>query len=116
MTKERFLLWNARILGIAVSLFLGLFALDAFEPGTPLGRALISVAIHLVPALGVLAIVALCWDRPWMGGVAFVVLAAVYAVTVRFRPDWVLVISGPLLIVGVLFLWSWRHQRQLTAS
>jgi hypothetical protein len=27
----------------------------------------------------------------------------------------ILVVSGPLLLVGVLFLWSWRHHTQAHA-
>jgi hypothetical protein len=114
--KHLLLLWSARTLGVAVSLFLSLFALDAFEPGKPLARALPDAAIHLVPASLVLAVVGLSWRRPWFGGVAFVVLAAAYALTVRFRVDWILVISGPLLAVGVLFLWSWHSRLQPNAS
>jgi heme O synthase-like polyprenyltransferase len=89
--------------------------LDAFEPGKPPARALVDFAIHLVPAGVVLAIVALSWRRAWIGGVAFVLLAAAYAVSVR-RFDWILVIAGPLLTVGVLFLWSWRNPPRLNAS
>lgn len=103
-------------LGIAVSLFLALFALDAFTPGKPPGRALTNLTIHLVPAGTVLGIVALSWRRAWIGGAAFILLAGAYALTVRFRPDWVLAISGPLLMVGVLFLWSWRSDQRRNAT
>jgi hypothetical protein len=116
MFQKHFVLWSPRLLGVAISVFLGLFALDAFEPGKPPARAFTDVALHLVPALGVLAIVVLSWDRPWLGGAAFVLLAIAYAGAARFRPDWVLVISGPLLLVGLLFLWSWRYQRPLNAG
>ena len=111
MTRPTVLMWSSRILGIALSLFLGLFALDAFEPGKPLGRALADFAIHLVPAALVLTIVAASWRREWIGGVAFVLLAVAYAVAVRFRLEWTLAISGPLLTVGILSLWSWHHHR-----
>ena len=114
--KDLLLLWSPRILGIAVSLFLSLFALDAFERGKQLAVVLTDFAIHLVPAAVVLAIVALSWRRPWIGGVAFVLLGAAYGPTVNFRLDWTLPISGPLLTAGVLFLWSWRRQRLLHAS
>jgi hypothetical protein len=105
-TKHTLLQWSPRILGVGVALFLGLFALDAFEPGRPLARALIDFAMHLLPVAVVLAIVALAWRRPWLGGVSFVLLAVAYALTARFRVDWIVAISGPLLIVGVLYLWS----------
>jgi hypothetical protein len=114
--KDLLLLWSPRILGIAVSLFLSLFALDAFERGKPLAVVLTDFAIHLVPAAIVLAIVALSWRRPWIGGVAFVLLGAAYGPTVSFRLDWTLPISGPLLAAGALFLWSWRRQQPLKSS
>jgi hypothetical protein len=100
-------LWTARILAIGIGLFLALFALDAWEAGKPVSRRVTDVVIHLLPSLAVLAVVALSWRRQWIAGVAFVGLAAAYAGTVRFRLDWVLVISGPLLTAGLLFLWSW---------
>jgi CHASE2 domain-containing sensor protein len=117
MTRKDFLiLWSPRILGIAVSLFLSLFALDAFGQGKPVAVVLTDFAIHLIPAAVVLAIVALSWRRPWIGGLAFVVLGAAYGPTVNFRLDWTLPISGPLLTAGVLFLWSWRRHQSLSAS
>src|SRR5690606_10288344 len=107
----RILTWTARVLGVAVAVFIGIFALDAFEPGKPIGRALVDFVIHLTPSLALLLIVALSWRRAWIGGAAFMALAIVYAVSVSGRPDWVLAISGPLAAAGVLFLWSWASAR-----
>ena len=64
MSLTHFLLWSARILGIAVSLFLGLFALDAFTAGSSFDRALVDFAVHLLPAAIVMAIVIMAWERP----------------------------------------------------
>ena len=100
--------WSPRILGILVSLFIAAFALDAFAEGTPLASALLDFFIHLIPAFVLLALVMV--SRRWepIAGVAFILLAVVYAMTMaRGRLDWMLVISGPLAVVGVLFLWSW---------
>lgn len=110
------LLWTARILGIALSLFLSLFALDAFKSGQPLVRSLADYAVHLLPAAIVFAIVVASWHKPWIGGVAFVSLAAAYAISVSFRLDWTLVIAGPLLLIGVLFLWIWRMGHHAAAA
>jgi CHASE2 domain-containing sensor protein len=114
--KDLLLLWSPRILGIAVGLFLSLFAFDAFERGKPVASVLTDFAIHLVPAAVILAIVALSWRRPWIGGVTFVLLGAAYGPAVNFRLDWTLPISGPLLTAGVLFLWSWRRHEPTNAS
>lgn len=102
-------LWIARGLAVCLSLFLALFALDELEPGKPLGRTVIDVLIHLWPTMLVLIVVALSWRRQWIGAIAFVALAAGYAAMARFRVDWVLVISGPLLTIGLLHLWSWQQ-------
>jgi hypothetical protein len=53
-------------------------------------------------------VVAVAWRRPWIGAAAFLLLAAAYALTVPGRLDWILVISGPLFLVGMLYLWSAR--------
>jgi hypothetical protein len=109
---DRLLLWSPRILGIFVSLFLGLFALDAFDGRKPFLAALPDFFIHLIPAVVVLALVAASSRREWIGGLAFMGLAVLYAMTAAGHLDWVLVISGPLMVVGVLFAWNWFHHRE----
>jgi hypothetical protein len=114
-TSDWLLLWSPRVLGILVSLFIGMFALDAFSQGKALLAALPDAIVHLIPALVLLAVVLASFQRQWIGAVAFIGLAVVYAVSVKGRLDWVLTISGPLLAVGLLFLWSWFHRGRLTA-
>jgi hypothetical protein len=106
-------LWAPRILGLGVCVFLGLFALDAFSENAS-GKAVFAFAIHLIPALVLLVLVAVSWRREWLAGISFVALAAAYAATVgRSHPDWVPVISGPLFVVGALYLWTWRRNRDV---
>ena len=100
--------WSARVLGIVVALFLATFALDAFGEGRGTLRSALALLLHLVPTLLLLAVVAVAWRRAWVGAVVFLGLAVVYAAMVPRRPDWVLVIGGPLALVGVLFALSWR--------
>jgi hypothetical protein len=108
-TGATLLLWTPRIAGVAMSLFLALFALDAFD-GKPFFTALPEFLIHLIPACMVLAVVALAWRFPLVGAAAFMGLALTYALMVRGRPDWTAVIGGPLLVVAILFLLSWRYR------
>jgi hypothetical protein len=100
------MIWIARTLAIGFSLFLAIFALDAWDPQRRVVERLADVAIHLIPSALVIAIVIAAWRRPWIGGVAFLALAIGYAVTVNFRPDWILAISGPLVTVSLLYLWT----------
>jgi hypothetical protein len=99
--------WAPRILGIAASLFLALFALDTFGGDRPFVPALGDFLIHLLPAALVLTVVAIAWRRAWIGAIAFVALAIGYGFMAQTRPDWVLAISGPLFLVGLLFFASW---------
>ncbi len=115
MTSEfhRLLPWIPRTLGIVVGLFVGLFALDAFGKGLSLPDTVLEFLIHLLPALIVLTLVALAWRRAWIGAAGFGSLALVYSLTwARGHFDWMLVIAAPLLLVGMLFLWSWIVQKR----
>jgi hypothetical protein len=111
-TSHRLLLWGPRIAGLLVAGFLALFALDAFNEGSFVA-ALPAFAIHLIPSLLVLTVVAVAWKFEWIGAIAFIGLAVLYAIMVRGRLDWIVAISGPLALVGVLFLVSWRHHADL---
>jgi len=113
---EKLLLWSPRILGVGVSLFVGLFALDAFSEGKSFIQALPDFIIHLLPAMLLLAVVAVSWRLPWLGGMLFIACAVAYAAVAYRRLDWIAVISGPLTLVGVLFLASWIHGRRLGAA
>jgi hypothetical protein len=109
MTLKQFLVvWAPRVLGLALAAFAALFAFDGFQQGKPFAAALAEFVMQLAVPGVLVAIVVLSWRRPRLGGVGFVLLAALYAGSSWSRPDWVLAISGPLLTVGVLFLWSWR--------
>ena len=116
MTKSgsAMLLWAPRLLGIAMALFLSLFALDAFD-GRPFLTALPGFLIHLIPAFLVFVAVALAWRFPLIGAVAFTGLALTYAITARWRLGWIAVIGGPLVVVAVLFVLSWHYRNAYTA-
>ena len=110
--KGLIVLWAPRVAGIVISLFLSLFALDAFGQAKGVIASLPGFALHLIPAFLVLAIVVLAWRRPLWGAVAFLALATLYAAATLRRPDWILAIGGPLAIAGLLYLASWFATRK----
>jgi hypothetical protein len=115
MTFNRVVVVASRVLGLAFASFLAVFALDAFDEGLPLPAAIGSAAVHLIPAAIVLAMVVLAWRWPLIGAMGFLAGAALYAwIAPRGHLDWIAVIAGPMMIVGVLFLWSWRTDRPAT--
>ena|SRR5688572_31968666 len=114
--SSQLLQWSPRILGILVSLFLGVFSLDAFGPGKTLAQAGADFAIHLTPALILLAVVALAWRWPWVGALVFTGVAVGYAYAARTHVSWIPVIAGPLLLVGILFFYSWIRRKEFGAA
>jgi hypothetical protein len=118
MTKRsgRLLLWSPRILGVLVCLFLSLFALDSFGPDKSLSQALRDFAIHIAPMLILAVVIGVSWRWEWVGGIVFVGLAVAYSYVARHHLPWIPTIAGPLLVVGVLFLWSWVHHTELRAN
>ena len=106
---RKLLLWSPRILGILIALFLGVFALDAIGDGLP------AFLLHAAPGIVLLMVVAVSWRWEWVGGAVFIALAVLSGVLAWARGPWNLVVCGPVLAVGVLFLLSWRHHVELRA-
>ena len=98
------ILWLPRIAGILMALFLAMFALDSLREPFP------RLLLHLLPALLVVAIVAVAWTRPAIGAAAFAICAIGYGVMTR-RVDWFLAIGLPLLIVAALYVLDARISR-----
>jgi quinol-cytochrome oxidoreductase complex cytochrome b subunit len=110
------LVWAPRILGFAVCLFLSLFALDAFGSGKTVAQALPDFAVHIAPMAILAGVVAVSFKWELVGSFIFTGLSAAYAYFARSHPSWILAVSGPLVIVGILFFMSWLDRRQRTAS
>ena len=120
----RILHWAPRILCIAAILFVSLFALDAFEPGLPLGDQIKGFLIHMIPSFILLAILLLAWKWELAGGIFFILVSLVttpVVFTFNYRNNesiWisliiVLTITIPFLIVGILFVLSHHKKNAL---
>ena len=107
--------WTPRILAIFFAIFLSLFALDVFSEGYGFWETVVALIIHLVPTFIVLVALAVAWRWEWVGAVGFCGLAAFYVIMAwdRFPLSTYLLISGPLLVVGVLFLLNWILRDEL---
>jgi len=111
---KRFLFWAPRILGMLFAIFLSLFALDVFGEGYGFWEILVALFMHLIPTFIVLIALAVAWRREWVGAILFFGLALFYVAMAWGRFPFVtcLAISGPLLLVGVLFLLNWKYRDQ----
>jgi signal transduction histidine kinase len=115
---KRLLYWTPRALCILFAAFISLFALDVFNEGYGRWEMILALLAHLVPTAIILVVLAACWRWEWIGGVLFTVLGAAYAVIAWPKFGWgaCLLISGPLVLIGVLFLVNWRYRAELRAE
>ena len=102
--NRQLLFWTPRILAVLNAAFLSLFALDVFDQSASLRQIVAELAIHLIPAALILVLLALSFVWPRLAGTLFLLAGLGYCFMTGFRLDWILVIAGPLFLIGVLFL------------
>ena len=116
---KRVLFWTPRIVCILFAAFVSLFSLDVFDAGYGFWETIGAFLIHNIPVGIILIVLAIAWRREWVGGIVFIGLGlgALYLVSFRGGMPWsvYLTISGPLFLVGVLFLVNWRYRAELRA-
>jgi hypothetical protein len=114
-TARRVLFWTPRILCLLFALFLSLFALDVFDEHQGFRETLVALVVHLIPTWIILGVLAITWRREWIGACLFTLLAVFYVVVAWGRFHWsaYLGISGPLTLLGILFLLNWRYRSEL---
>jgi hypothetical protein len=68
--------------------------------------------VHLIPTYLVLIALAVAWRWQQVGAAIFIALGLLYIVMAWGRFHWSVyaVISGPLLLIGALFLLDWRYR------
>ena len=116
MTKaaSKVLFWAPRVLCLLFAAFISIFAADAFGEGHGFGETMCRFVVHLIPTAIILGILAVSWRRAWLGGISFTALGALYLILFWGRFHWAAyaAISGPLLLIGLLFLIeSWRRSK-----
>jgi energy-coupling factor transporter transmembrane protein EcfT len=89
-----------------------MFALDVFSEDSGFWQTIVALLIHLIPTFIVVIALLIGWRWEWVGSVLFGALALFYVVWMwgRFPLVTYLSISGPLALVGVLFLLNWIYR------
>jgi hypothetical protein len=115
---KHWLFWTPRVLCILFAGFLSIFAADVFGEHYGFWKTLLALVMHLIPTWIVLIVLVVSWRREWVGGTLFIALGALYLIWSWGRFHWsaYLAISGPLLLIGVLFWVNWLHRAQLRTS
>jgi hypothetical protein len=115
---KRLLFWSPRILCLLFAAFLSVFALDVFEEHRGFWDTAIALAMHLIPTGILLLLLVFSWRWEWIGGVLFPALGLFYLVHFWGRFHWsaYALISGPLFLLGALFLLNWSRRTELRAK
>jgi hypothetical protein len=106
------LYWAPRVLCIVMALFISMFALDAFNEGKGFWQTTGLLLIHLVPTYIILIVLGVSWRWEWVGAAAFTALGVLYIASAwgRFNLGTYAIISGPLFLIGSLFLANWLRR------
>ena len=115
---KRLLFWTPRILTILFAGFISVFALDVFDEGFGFWQTIPALLIHLIPTWILLVVLVMSWRWEWVGGILFNALGAFYPIMFWGRVHWLahLIISGPLFLIGMLFLLNWRYRTELRST
>ena len=87
-----------------------MFALDVFSEGYGFGETILALLIHLVPTFIVIISLVIAWRWEWVGAILFIAVAFFFLVSSGGESR---VISGPLFLIGILFLFNWIYREQL---
>jgi hypothetical protein len=91
---------------------MSMFALDVFvEYSFP--EVFVALFMHLIPSFVLTGLLCLAWKKELYGGIAFIVLSLVFTIFFNTYREIIsfLLISLPVLIVGILFLVNWHLEK-----
>ncbi|NMB55085.1 MAG: hypothetical protein GYA15_10335 [Leptolinea sp.] len=114
--KTGFVYWAPRVLGILMVLFVALFSFDVFDMDASLSERIGGFLIHNIPSFLLILLLVVSWRRELVGTVIYPLLGLTYSLA-NLDGHWSVhaAITGPLVLIGLLFLLSWR-EKQRTAS
>ncbi|MDD3284785.1 MAG: hypothetical protein PHZ07_04280 [Patescibacteria group bacterium] len=116
---NKFLYWTPRILSIIFILFLMMFSLDVFDGQSNFWQILIGFFIHNIPALFLIGVLTISWKYEIVGGIVFILAGLFYIVMLlkggieSYQIFWILSISGPAFLIGILFMINWKKRKNI---
>jgi hypothetical protein len=107
--NQRIIYWLPRALSILFILFISLFSFDVFSEGYNIWKTILAFLIHNIPTLILVVLLIISWRWEWIGTIVFNALAVFYVIWAwgNFPGSTYLIIAGPLVLIGFLFMLSW---------
>jgi len=112
---KHILYWSPRVLCILFAIFMSLFAFDVFEEGIGFWEGVLGFLIHLTPVYVLIVTLLFAWRWEWIGAVVFFGLAMMYVFQAWDTQalSAIVLISGPLTVIGMLFLLNWIYKADI---
>ena len=112
---KKIVYWTPRVFAILFTLFIMMFSLDVFDGTSSLTDQLIGFFMHNLPAYGIILIIVFAWKKDIIGMIGFALIAIGLFMLVNGTntPDGSMVnpavffISGPALLISLLYGLSW---------
>jgi hypothetical protein len=104
--KTSLWLWIPRGIMFFYIIFLLLFALDTFDTPQPLGEQILDFFIHGLPSWILIIVLAITWNKPYLAGISFIVLASlgmIFFSTYQHLSGF-LVVTLPPMLIGLSFI------------
>jgi len=105
---KKILFWLPRVLSVLLVIFISIFALDVFNEYHSFSEIIIPLFLHLIPSLILIALAIVAWRWERIGGLIYIAFGIFYIITMKrsfhFNLSWILTISGPLFLIGLLFV------------
>ncbi len=113
---KKTLFWTPRILTILFILFISMFALDSFGGDKTVIAQIGEFLIHLIPSFVLIVLLYFSWRYEIIGVIAFLILAITYIIMAwgKFPVSTYFIISGPMVLISILFLINWRFKQKQT--
>ncbi len=109
--SNQLLFWIPRILTILFAGFISLFAMDVFQEGRGLWETIGELLVHLIPTFILIALLVMSWKWEWIVGSIFIILGLAYMIMNFDYKQWIIAISGPMLLIGILYLLDWNKRK-----
>jgi hypothetical protein len=100
------LYWTPRIIAILAILFMMMFSMDCFGEPCTIKDQLICFVMHNLPSFAFIASLVIAWKWETTGGILFILCFVAAGILFRsFTGNFAsLIIIGPLLFCGILFI------------
>lgn len=102
-----------KVLAIVYIIFIALLSLDVFNADASLLEKMGGLIIHNITTIILLAALFLAYKKPRVGGSMFILMSIIFTFFFKTYERWdtFVLISFPLLLIGILFLLNEHNRR-----